>query len=146
MILHIDSSPQHPSVSRELSAEVVRAILALEGSSEVIHHDLAAENVPHLTRHGVIPIRTSVAHTPEQRTSQVLSDGYTSELEAADTLVIGAPMYNFGIPSTLKAWFDEIAARPAVQRGVEVLAGLRRPLMDATARETLFGSTQYQPR
>ena len=46
----------------------------------------------------------------------------------------------------LKGWFDEIAARPAVQRGVEVLASLRQPLQDAKAREVLFGKTQYQAR
>ncbi|MDH4051312.1 MAG: glutathione binding-like protein [Rubrivivax sp.] len=44
----------------------------------------------------------------------------------------------------LKGWFDEIAARPAVRRGVEVLAAQRRPLTDARAREALFGATQYQ--
>ena len=46
----------------------------------------------------------------------------------------------------LKGWFDEIAARPAVQRGVEVLALQRKPLVDDAARENLFGSTQYQKR
>jgi GSH-dependent disulfide-bond oxidoreductase len=46
----------------------------------------------------------------------------------------------------LKGWFDEIAARPAVQRGVEVLASLRKPLADDKAREMLFGATQYQQR
>ncbi|MBX3619200.1 MAG: glutathione S-transferase N-terminal domain-containing protein [Rhizobacter sp.] len=46
----------------------------------------------------------------------------------------------------LKGWFDEIAARPAVQRGVEVLADLRKPLVDAKAREALFGAQQYQRR
>jgi GSH-dependent disulfide-bond oxidoreductase len=46
----------------------------------------------------------------------------------------------------LKGWFDEIAARPAVQRGVEVLAHARRPLMDDKAREVLFGKTQYAQR
>ena len=46
----------------------------------------------------------------------------------------------------LKGWFDEIAARPAVQRGVEVLANLRKPLVDDKSRETLFGKMQYQPR
>ncbi len=46
----------------------------------------------------------------------------------------------------LQAWFDLIAARPAVQRGVEVLAGLRRPITDDKAREVLFGKTQYQKR
>ena len=44
----------------------------------------------------------------------------------------------------LKGWFDEIAARPAVQRGVEVLAGMRKPLADDKAREILFGARQYQ--
>jgi GST-like protein len=44
----------------------------------------------------------------------------------------------------LKGWFDEIAARPAVQRGVEVLAGLRKPLTDDKAREVLFGKEQYK--
>ena len=47
---------------------------------------------------------------------------------------------------TLKAWFDGIAARPAVQRGVEVLAGLRKPLHTPKERENLFGSTQFQRR
>ena len=46
----------------------------------------------------------------------------------------------------LKGWFDEIAARPAVQRGVEVLASQRKPLVDDKSRETLFGATQYQKR
>jgi len=46
----------------------------------------------------------------------------------------------------LKGWFDEIAARPAVQRGVEVLASQRKPLVDDQAREALFGKTQYQKR
>jgi GSH-dependent disulfide-bond oxidoreductase len=46
----------------------------------------------------------------------------------------------------LKGWFDEIGARPAVQRGVEVLAGLRKPLNDDKAREVLFGKQQYQRR
>lgn len=45
----------------------------------------------------------------------------------------------------LKGWFDEIAARPAVLRGVEVLAAQRRPINDDQAREVLFGKTQYQP-
>jgi GST-like protein len=46
----------------------------------------------------------------------------------------------------LKGWFDEIAARPAVQRGVEVLASQRKPLVDDKAREALFGATQYRSR
>jgi GST-like protein len=47
---------------------------------------------------------------------------------------------------SVKRWFDEIAERPAVQRGIEVLANLRRPLVDDKARDNLFGQTQYQRR
>ena len=46
----------------------------------------------------------------------------------------------------LKRWFDTIADRPAVQRGVKVLADLRKPITDDRAREVLFGATQYQRR
>jgi GST-like protein len=46
----------------------------------------------------------------------------------------------------LKGWFDEIAGRPAVQRGVEVLAGLRKPLAGDMEREVLFGARQYERR
>jgi GSH-dependent disulfide-bond oxidoreductase len=46
----------------------------------------------------------------------------------------------------LKGWFDEVAARPAVKRGVEVLANLRKPLVDDKAKEALFGKTQYARR
>lgn len=46
----------------------------------------------------------------------------------------------------LKKWFDTVALRPAVKRGVEVLAGLRKPITDQTSRENLFGTTQYQKR
>jgi GST-like protein len=46
----------------------------------------------------------------------------------------------------LKVWFDAVAARPAVQRGLAVLAGARKPLTDENARRALFGSSQYQKR
>ncbi|MBC7501094.1 MAG: glutathione S-transferase family protein, partial [Herminiimonas sp.] len=46
----------------------------------------------------------------------------------------------------VQRWFDEISARPAVQRGVEVLADLRKPLMDDKAKEALFGASQYAKR
>ena len=52
----------------------------------------------------------------------------------------------FPYPDHLKRWFDTIAERPAVQRGVKVLAELRKPVTDDKAREVLFGATQYQRR
>ena len=106
MILQIDSSPQHPSASRELTAELVAELQKV--GTKLLHRDLADEAIPHLTREGVVPIRTDVVITPEQQASKTRSDAYISELEAADVLVIGSPMYNFGITSQLKAWFDHV--------------------------------------
>lgn len=107
-ILHIDSSPQAESVSRTLTAELVQAVSASVGQAAATYRDLAADGLPHLTRDGVVPIRTAEAATPAQQASRTLSDALIAELEAAALLVIGAPMYNFGITTQLKAWFDHV--------------------------------------
>jgi FMN-dependent NADH-azoreductase len=77
---------------------------------QVIVRDLAANPVPHLTAERF----ASFLAKPEDRTgaqSEVagFSDALIAELESADTIVLGLPMYNFGVPSTLKAYFDHIA-------------------------------------
>lgn len=78
--------------------------------ARVIRRDLAASPVPHLTA-----ARFTAALTPvEERTDQqareaAIADPLIQELEDADVLVIGSPTYNFGVPSTLKAWFDHVA-------------------------------------
>lgn len=96
-LLHIDSSPTGAhSASRELTAALVEALQAEHPGMQVEHLDLAAAPIPHWTPH-------SEASDPEGRSSAALR----SFLEA-DMLVIGAPMYNFGIPSQLKAWLDAI--------------------------------------
>ncbi len=58
----------------------------------------------------------------------------------------GEPGHELDDYPALKAWFDAIAARPAVQRGVEVLAERRKPIRTDEEREVLFGATQYQRR
>ena len=63
--------------------------------------------MPHLTADAVVGIR-GVPANEAQRAAQALSDELIAELQAADIIVIAAPMYNFGIPSTLKAWFDHV--------------------------------------
>jgi FMN-dependent NADH-azoreductase len=68
--------------------------------------DLAAQPVPHLSGHSLAGF--GGAETSEAAEIRALSDELIAELKAADVLVIGAPMYNFGIPSTLKAWFDHV--------------------------------------
>ncbi|AXS39728.1 NAD(P)H-dependent oxidoreductase [Breoghania sp. L-A4] len=99
------------SVSREL---VNDAITRLSGASaDVTLRDLGAEPVPHLSQDAVAAIRGGVTANAAQEDALALSDALVAELLAADTLVIGAPMYNFGIPSQLKAWFDYVL-RPGI--------------------------------
>jgi FMN-dependent NADH-azoreductase len=90
-ILHIDSSINGDnSASRAISARVIEQLQALNWGQEVIYRDLAAEPLPHLTLDAFAD--TSVL----------------DEFLAADTIVIGAPMYNFTMPTQLKAWIDRI--------------------------------------
>ena len=110
-LLHIDSSiVGEASVTREVSAAIVAR---LKGpSSEVIYRDLAAENPPHITP-AALPAAPRVAKMagtldgPAQAIRDA-SEAMLAEFLAADAVVIGAPMYNFTIPSQLKSWIDRI--------------------------------------
>lgn len=77
---------------------------------QVVRRDLSTEPVPHLTaarfQAGLTP---ADERTPDQAREAALADELVNELLAADMLVIGLPMYNFNVPSTLKAWFDHVA-------------------------------------
>lgn len=86
------------------------ATLAARPGTTVIKRDLAAAPVPHLDgeRFGAF-IADPAARTPAQKDVVAFSDTLVDEVRRADVLVIGAPMYNFGVPSQLKAWFDHIA-------------------------------------
>jgi len=77
---------------------------------QVIVRDLARDPIPHLdaARFGAFLAKPG-EHTPEQAAVVGYSDALIQELKAADVVVLGLPMYNFGIPSTLKAYFDHIA-------------------------------------
>jgi FMN-dependent NADH-azoreductase len=78
--------------------------------TELIVRDLAAQPLPHLDAERVTAFFTPAeARSAEQQTLVAESDALVAELIKADTLVIGMPMYNFGIPSTLKAYLDQIA-------------------------------------
>ena len=106
-ILVIDSAVSgDASVSRQLVREAVAALTERE-TSHVIYRDLGTEPVPHLTEATVAGVRAEPA-TEAEHASRALSDALIAELRAADTIVIGAPMYNFSIPTTLRAWFDHV--------------------------------------
>lgn len=106
-VLHIDASARADgSITRELSAEVVQAL----APQHVIRRDLASEALPQLTGDWVGANFTPAdARSEEQLEKLAQSDALVQELKSADTIVIGAPLYNFGIPSSLKAWVDLIA-------------------------------------
>jgi FMN-dependent NADH-azoreductase len=120
-ILHVDSSIQaEQSVTRKLSAAIVERLRKVAPQAVVTYRDLAAQPLPELS--------------PEQlRTSSPARDAALEELLAADTVVIGAPMYNFSIPSQLKAWFDAVVIAGKTFRyseaGVEGLLGDKRVLI-----------------
>ncbi|HLL29862.1 MAG TPA: NAD(P)H-dependent oxidoreductase [Allosphingosinicella sp.] len=107
-ILIIDSAATgEASVSRRLTGQL-EAILRGRGPMRIVHRDVGTRTIPHLTAETTPAIRGAEAETDAARDALALSDELIAELEAADLVVIGAPMYNFGIPSTLKAWFDHV--------------------------------------
>jgi len=92
------------------SSRLANEFVAGLGADEVVVRDLAREPVPHLTadRFGAF-LSKPEGRTAEQKAVLDYSDSLIDELRRADTLVIGLPMYNFGVPSALKAYFDHIA-------------------------------------
>ncbi|MDE8650857.1 FMN-dependent NADH-azoreductase [Novosphingobium album (ex Liu et al. 2023)] len=115
-ILHLDSSIQgDASATRAVSAAIVARLRALEPSAEVAYRDLAAASLPHITLAGL---------------GSAESATLVDELLGADVVVIGTPMYNFGLPTQLKAWFDHVLIAGRTFRytaqGPEGLAGGKR--------------------
>ncbi|GAB7181965.1 FMN-dependent NADH-azoreductase [Kitasatospora sp. Ki12] len=109
-LLHIDSSAvTDGSVSREVTAAYRAAWQAEHPEGTVIYRDLATDPIPHLDAHGIAAgFAPAEAHSAEQAAAFVLREELMAELETADAVLIGAPMYNFTIPSTLKAWLDQV--------------------------------------
>lgn len=96
--------------SSRLADQFVARLGGPDGKVRVVRHDFATEPVPHLTADRFNAILASPDQRDEQQAANVaISDEYIEELLEADVLVIGLPMYNFNIPSTLKAWFDHVA-------------------------------------
>jgi FMN-dependent NADH-azoreductase len=132
-LLHIDSSILgERSASRALTREIVARLKAGQPDLEVIYRDLAAAPLPHYSAASV------AGSDPEHaaRDSAVLE-----EFLAADVLVIGAPLYNFSLPSQLKAWIDRISIKDKTFRytakGPEGLAGDKKVIV-AVARGGLY--------
>ena len=135
-LLHIDSSILGESAaSRPITAAIVDKLKTGNPGLEITYRDLAAAPLPHLTL-GHMPGDENAS--PEQADSQAVLD----EFLAADIVVIGAPMYNFTIPSQLKSWLDRVLIAGKTFRytdkGAEGLAGDKRIIV-AVSRGGLYG-------
>ncbi|MFL9880634.1 FMN-dependent NADH-azoreductase [Herbaspirillum rhizosphaerae] len=109
-LLHIDSSARFTgSITRQLSAAYAEQWQAKNVGGKVVRRDLAKDTLPHITEALIGAYYTPAdKRSAEQQSIIALSDTLVDELLAADTLVIGIPMYNFAPPSAFKAWIDHI--------------------------------------
>lgn len=146
-LLHIDSSASPSSTSREL-AGAFRTVWAQENpQGTVTYRDLNAEPVPHLTTAGVSAgYLPAEAHSQELRDATRLRDELVEELLAADTVLVSTPMYNWSVPSTLKAWIDQVVVSdrtitfdgspgPLAGRAATIVASYGGGYMPGTPRE-----------
>ncbi|NER60517.1 FMN-dependent NADH-azoreductase [Pseudomonas sp. MAFF212428] len=138
-LLHIDSSILGDnSASRQLSHRVVAAWQAAEPSVDVVYRDLAADAISHFSAATLV-----AAGTPDelrdaaQQHEAKLSSETLQEFLAADAVVIAAPMYNFSVPTQLKAWIDRIAVAGQTFRyteaGPEGLCGNKKVIVVSTS-------------
>ena len=107
-VLVINSSAaREGSVSRILVEEVVARLQEANPLATIVRRDLGETPVPHLTVATLDGVRGTPS-TDAERDARALSDELLAELRAADTIVIGAPMYNFGVTTALRSWFDYV--------------------------------------
>lgn len=110
-LLHIDSSILGDnSVSRQLTAQIVASWRAGHPGAEVSYLDLAVNTPTHLSAESLgfrLPAGADLSDA--QKRENGVSEALVLQLLAADVIVVGAPMYNFAIPSQLKAWIDRVA-------------------------------------
>lgn len=148
-ILHVDASITGPaSVSRTLSAEIVRALRRLRPDAEVMVRDLAAKPIAHLSDAHLLAAQGSLPEEKAFRDDLAAGQGALEEFLAADIVVVGAPMYNFAIPSQLKAWIDRLAVPGATFRytetGPEGLAAGKKVIIASSRGGVLTEALDHQ--
>jgi FMN-dependent NADH-azoreductase len=144
VLLHLDSSILGAnSASRQLSAAAVERFRKQVPGLEVIYRDLAAEPLSHLSGEHFAATRGATPESPAVQKDVAVSQAVLEEFLAADIVVIGAPMYNFTLPSQMKAWIDRIIVAGKTFRysagSVEGLAGNKRVVI-AVSRGGFYGA------
>src|SRR6202790_5646232 len=107
-LLQIDSSARAGSVTRPLTAKLADEWRKNKPTGEVIQRDLSTTMLPLIPDDWKATQMNPSKLSPAQRNYLSVSDALIGEVQVADTIVIGAPMYNFAIPSLLKAWIDQV--------------------------------------
>ena len=149
-ILHLDSSVTgQNSVSRPLSAEAADKLKSLNPGAQYVYRDLVKDSLNHYTAVLRIHGDNEAQATPEQKAELATGKQILEEFMSADTIVIGAPMYNFGIPSQLKAWIDLICVAGTTFRygasGPEGLCGDKKVVV-LSSRGGLYGpGSPFEP-
>src|SRR6202043_1283826 len=157
-LLQIDSSARAGSVTRRLTAKFAEQWRANQPAGEVIERDLSTTMLPLLTDDWSATQLEPSKLSSAQPNQLPPSDRLIEELQIADTIVIGAPMYNFAIPSLLKAWIDQIvrvgktvAYGPSGRQGllgnkrVFVITARRRLRKRHAQREVRFSGALLAP-
>ena len=143
-LLHLDSSIlSGNSASRQLSAAIVGQLVEKTPGLSLVYRDLSAQPLSHLSGELFAARQGAVPETPETQKDVAASQAVLDEFLAADTVVIGAPMYNFGISTQLKSWIDRIAVAGKTFRygpnGPEGLAGGKHVII-AISRGGLYSA------
>lgn len=142
-ILHIDTSILNElSVSRQLTAVIANRLTQITPGTETVRYDLSAEPIGHLSSAEFLAFQGVEPQDDAAKRAVARNAKFLGDFLAADVIIVGAPMYNFSLPSQLKAWLDRIAIAGKTFRytesGVEGLAAGKRVII-ASTRGGLYG-------
>ncbi len=157
-LLHLDASARTGSLSRRIAAEVVATLRGVDQSLEYRYRDLAAQPVPHISEAwteicdnlmgaGITELDRlhEGARTPAQRAAWSIVAPLLAELVAAQVVLVATPMYNYSVPSALKAWIDQVTfpRMDLGQRRFVIVAARGGAYGPGTPKEGVEHQTRY---
>lgn len=146
-LLHIDSSIlSSNSVSRQMTAQIAQEWVAAHPGTQVDYLDLAVNTPSHLSAESLgfrLPAGSELSDV--QKRENAVSEALVSQFLAADVIVVGAPLYNFSVPSQLKAWIDRVAqvgrTFKYTEKGPQGLAGGKTVIV-ASSRGGVYSTSE----